>query len=164
MRRSWKTIVTAVLAWGGLGTPFAAAQFQPGGYQPPIQQQPAVSPYLNINRFGQPPGLNYYNLVRPQIQTQQQLMNLQNQQQLLASGLAGGGAITPLDKPPPTSGTGHPVNYFDWSRYFPLQGLPIGSAAVGPGAGGIPGVTPTFGNPGLRGTGITPGIGFVVPR
>ena len=158
MRRSWKTTLAAALVWGGLA-PFAAAQI--GSYQPPIQQQPAVSPYLNINRFGQPPGLNYYNLVRPQLQTQQQISNLQQQQQLLASGLGSANTITPLDQPVPPSSTGHPVNYFDWSRYFPLQGLPAGGTAIGPGT--IPGGQPSFGSPGAR-SGITPGFGFVVPR
>ena len=160
MRRSWKIMLAALVVWGGLGTPFAAAQWQ-GGYQPPIGQQPPVSPYLNINRFGQPPGLNYYNMIRPQVQTQQQLMALQNQQHALSSALVGpGGTIASPDQPQPTSITGHPVNYFDWSRYFPIQGLPVGTGVAG-GAAGFGLGQPGFGNPGLRSS-STPNVGLIL--
>jgi hypothetical protein len=104
---------------------------------------------MNLNRFGAPPGINYFNLVRPQIQTQQMLGNLQQQQSLLAANAAAAGMpVAPLDQQPPVSTTGHPVHYFDWSRYFPLQGLPPGSYVTGapPGTG----VNAGFGNPALR--------------
>ena len=56
MKRSWKTILTVVLGWGGLGTPIAPAQFQPGGYQPPIQQQPAHASSHDCSLLGSPDG------------------------------------------------------------------------------------------------------------
>ena len=166
MNRWWSLALGGVIVWS-CGASVAKAQF---GYQPPYQQQPSVSPFLNLNRFGTAPGLNYYNLVRPQIQTQQQLLNLQNQQGALATAALAGTAVSPLDQPPPLSTTGHPVRYFDWSRYFPLGGIPATGAGVVPGTGGFPGAGPFngagvgagigFGNPGLR-SGLTPGFGIM---
>lgn len=48
-------------------------------------QRPAVSPYLNLARPGNP-GVNYYGLVRPQVDFNQQLQYLQ-QNQLGANNL-----------------------------------------------------------------------------
>jgi hypothetical protein len=160
----WNLALAGVLAWGWLAAPFAFAQFQGpiGGYTPPYTAPPAFSPFLNLNRPGTNPAINYYGLVQPQLQTRQQLSNLQYQQNALASGLGGG---TPLvtNQALPQSTTGHPVRYFDYSRYFPLGGLPgtFGTAnGVAPGAGGLPG----YAQPARTGLGntITPGVGLFV--
>jgi hypothetical protein len=49
----------------------------PGG--PQVPQRPTVSPYLNLLRGNNPAYLNYYGLVQPQLQAQQQLASLQQQ-------------------------------------------------------------------------------------
>jgi hypothetical protein len=52
-----------------------AVQAQP--VPPSIPQRPAFSPYLNLLRGGNP-GLNYYGLVRPQLQLNEQYGQLQS--------------------------------------------------------------------------------------
>jgi hypothetical protein len=163
MNRWWNLALAVLFLWHGRGVAPLRAQLPIGGYTPPIQQRPTISPYLNLNRFGTNPAINYFDLVRPQVLTQQQLLNLRLQQGMLAGDVANlGTQIAPLDQQVPLSTTGHPVRYFDWSRYFPLYGLPAGSGvAVSPGTGFAP--STGVGGPLLR-TGITPGFGIVVPR
>jgi hypothetical protein len=146
--RRWNLALLGALTGVCLGGSVALAQMPIGGYTPPIQQQPVLPPILNLNRPGTNPAINYYGLVKPQQQTQQQLQNLQyNQNQLMSA--AGSAALTlPANEPVPLSTTGHPVFYFDYSKYFPLQGLPgnyAGGTAVPGGTGGSP-----FGATGLR--------------
>lgn len=171
MNQWWNRALAGILAWGWLGSAFAAAQFPLGGYSPPQVGPPAFPPILNLNRSGTNPAINYFGLVRPQQQATQQLANLQYQQSLLASGAGAMGALAP-DQPVPLSTTGHPVRYFDYARYFPIGGLPgsIGTG-MGPGTGAAPGIGTGFGTgtgygtgfgaPGVR-TGITPGFGTVI--
>jgi hypothetical protein len=100
----------------------ASAQF----LQPPpsFGQMPAnplgiqqFSPYLNLQRTNSP-GINYFGLVRPQMQTQQSLMQLQQQQSLLeqqtAAGLTAVNGLGGLPMP-----TGHQVQFMNYSHYFP---------------------------------------------
>jgi hypothetical protein len=68
--------VGAVLA---LSAGAARAQF---GYYSPPQTSPfpraPISPYLNLARGGNP-AINYYGLVRPQVEFQQSIFGLQQQ-------------------------------------------------------------------------------------
>ncbi len=75
--------------------------------------QPAVSPYLNVLRGGAPPGVNYYNIVQPQLQFFSAINRLQQQQQQTAAvlGSSSGGALT----------TGHEVQFSNYSHYYPSQ-------------------------------------------
>jgi hypothetical protein len=159
MVRWWTVALAGILMWHGAGAT-ARAQFPLGGYTPPqIQSRPSFSPYLNLNRPGTLPGINYYGLVRPQQQTAQQIQNLQNQQNAMAQPADLGGGIVQPGQPVPQSTTGHPVFYFDYSRYFPLQGLPnFGGAGIGGAGYGGAGFG---GNPFNRTVG-TPGFGIVV--
>jgi hypothetical protein len=152
MSRWCKLALFGVLAWGGLGVSFASAQVPLGGYSPPQVGPPAFSPWLNMNRPGGG-ATNYFGMVKPQMQTQQQLQNLQYQQNLLQSGVGTG---VGADQNVPLSTTGHPVRYMDYSRYFPLYGMPGGGGGI-PGYGPNTGVGTGYGTPGLR-TGITPGM------
>jgi hypothetical protein len=154
MKQWWILALAAVVASSGLAPSVARAQFPLGQYTPPqVQARPPLSPWLNLNRAGAPPGVNYGTLVQPQFQTAQQLRSLQNQQTLLANEL-GGNMITP-GQPAPTSMTGHPVYYLDYARYFPTNGLPLGS-----GYGGGAGMAGTgFNRPGY-GSGIGSGSGY----
>jgi hypothetical protein len=163
MNRWWNLALAGILAWSGLGVSIASAQQPIGGYTPPTVGPPAFSPFLNLNRPGTNPAINYYGLVRPQQQTAQQLANLQYQQNALAGTLGAPGAVGPDGALPPST-TGHPVRYFDYARYFPQNGLPAGSY----GAGAIPGAgvpAAGYGAPGIRQAitpGITPGVGLII--
>ena len=55
----------------------AASAQQPGTYTPPYTpSSPTTSPYLNLLHSGNP-AINYYGIVRPQIQQSEQLQQLQ---------------------------------------------------------------------------------------
>jgi hypothetical protein len=120
----------------------ASAQFQYFQPQTSPFYQPPVSPYLNLFRGGNP-GINYYGLVRPQVQAQQNLQQLQLQQQLQAQQQAQqmqsqqAILLSPATQMSPLPTTGHPA-------YFNAAGLFFGSI---PGrTGGTPTITGgTFG-------------------
>ncbi len=60
----------------------ASAQMPIGSYTAPtVNPRPTVSPYLNLNRNGGTPAINYFGIVRPQIENQQAIQNLQHQVQ-----------------------------------------------------------------------------------
>jgi hypothetical protein len=89
----------------------------PGMPQNPYVRPP-VSPYLNLNRDGVP-AINYFGLVRPQMQTAQQLQTLQMQQAQMAQlGFAG-------DETTGATGlamTGHNAQFFNYSHYYGAPG------------------------------------------
>jgi hypothetical protein len=106
----------------------AMASAQYGGFT-----QPRVSPYLNLLRAGSPPGVNYYDLVRPQIDNRAAILQLQQQ------GLANQQAIAGLEANTPLT-TGHPFGFQNHMRYFNnlgsggaglTQGLAVGTRAAG---------------------------------
>jgi hypothetical protein len=86
-------------------------------------QTPAVSPYLNLARGGNP-AINYYGVVRPQTQYGQSILQLQ-QQVAATQGVTATEAALAL----PT--TGHPTRFFNYSHYFFSQG---GAGLYGAGA------------------------------
>jgi hypothetical protein len=126
----------------------ASAQF----YQPPptspFQRSP-VSPYLNLFRGGNP-AVNYYGLVRPQVDTQNALQRLQQQQNLNLTLPATADASLFI--------TGHPARFMNYSHYYynnigtqtPVSGLRVGAGV--PYAG--------YASPALTGAG-TPGFSFI---
>jgi hypothetical protein len=92
-----------------------------GQYTPPYNPyaRPPLSPYLNLNRGGVP-AINYYGLVRPQLQTERFIQ----QQEILA-------AQTPAAAPATVVyATGHPTRFMSYSQYFMSTGG--GGAAFGP--------------------------------
>src|SRR5262245_26793062 len=92
----------------GQAPPLGAGVFGP---------RPAVSPYLNLTRGGLP-AVNYFGLVRPQIETQQALQNLQQQIQLGVNPLVNPGAN------PQVLTTGHSATFNNLSHYYPVGGYP----------------------------------------
>jgi hypothetical protein len=117
-----KRLSLAALALMALAAPEALAQPRVG-QRPPVNQfqRPPVSPSLNLLRGGNP-GVNYYTLVRPQVDTNRALLQLQQQQlalsqagQPLAPMMLGSGAALG-DLPI----TGHPVGFWNYGRYYPL--------------------------------------------
>jgi hypothetical protein len=113
------------LALGLAGGRVQAQPGYPGGYRPPF------SPYLNLLRPGVNPALNYYGLVRPQVEFRNSIQGLERQVGALDSQLANqeaGASAFPT--------TGHPVQFMNTSHYF---GRSPASGAVG---GGVPRMNP----------------------
>jgi hypothetical protein len=106
----------AVLA---LGTRLDA-QPQIGTYNTPVvNPRPVVSPYLNLNHGVGNPAVNYYGLVRPQIENHQAIQNLQQQVQTTQGMMQQNqpGALPTEEMSP----TGRAVGgYLNFSHYFPL--------------------------------------------
>ena len=121
------------LADGG----FAVAQgpaFRPGpsgGGFGGNSSSPSVSPYLNLLRRGSSPAINYYGLVRPAFDVQNNLNSLQQQVQNLPTPGTGTGAdpFAPLL----TSGR---VRYLNTGSYF-LNGNQAGSLRGTGGSGSV---------------------------
>src|SRR5689334_21982830 len=89
----------------------AQAPINPRGV--PGYNTPAVSPYINLLRTGSPQAVNYYGIVRPEIQFRNSLQNLQ--QQVTDIGTATAETGTTSAAPPPT---GHAVSFLNYSHYY----------------------------------------------
>jgi len=128
--------------------PAASAQIGYRGISP--TSQPAVSPYLNLRRPGNT-ALNYYNLVRPEIEFRDAYLGLQGQVNRQQTALQD--VQTELL---PT--TGHTVSYLNLGTYY--RGLGPGGGTQGGGgyAGGGFGGGVAGGGVGQFGTGL-PQIG-----
>jgi hypothetical protein len=113
----------------GLYAGSAHAQgYSPGGYNP--GSRPAFSPYLNLLRPDTPLVQNYFGLVRPQINFQNSLQQLDGQQALSADQQAASQNSQFL---PPT---GHVARFQTQSRYFLTNGSRQGGGGGGGGFGG----------------------------
>ena len=100
-------------------------------YQPQTNPygQPAISPYLNLTRPGNP-AVNLYGLVRPQQDVNRQLQGLQQQQHALMAQL---GAGSEDDVTVPNYAiTGHATVFFNYSHYFGQAGGNIHPTAPPP--------------------------------
>jgi hypothetical protein len=106
----------------GLGLFASTADAQPR-VSPP--NRPAVSPYLNLLRPGNSPGVNYYGLVRPQMEFRNNIQNLQQQVAENQSSIMGlNNAVLPT--------TGHATSFLNTGGYFP-GGVGAGGARAGAG-------------------------------
>lgn len=128
--RRFLFLAAGIALWSTLGVTQAQAQI--GSYaRPQVNNRPAVSPYLNLGRPGSA-AINYYGLVRPQIQTQQALQTLQQEitdsQSMNTFGAPQQGI--PNDQLPIT---GHQATFQYTSHYFPPPG---GRFSAGSGRGG----------------------------
>jgi hypothetical protein len=99
--------------------PRLSAQTTPGS--PPPPPRPSVSPYLNLLRRDQPRALNYYNLVRPQVETRAALGRLEGQI------TANQEATADLERGEPLRATGHATGFMTHTRYFQNLGVRAGS-------------------------------------
>jgi hypothetical protein len=96
-------IALALMTAGAAST--ASAQTLQGNLN-----QPAVSPYINILRGGAPAGVNYYNLVQPQLQFYSAINQLQSQQQQQGpTSFNSQGLLV----------TGHSVQFSNYSHFYP---------------------------------------------
>jgi polysaccharide export outer membrane protein len=102
----WTLAVAALLV--ALAARPASAQAL-GQYTPPYNPygRPPLSPYLNLSRGGIP-AVNYYGLVRPQLQTERFIQ----QQEILAS------QAPPAVPQAAVYTTGHPTRFMRYSQYF----------------------------------------------
>jgi hypothetical protein len=121
----------------------APAQAQIGVYnRPVVNPRPTVSPYLNIFRGGSG-AINYYGVVRPQLEMNRQLYQLQQEVQQTTPGV-----VFPMD--PQAQGvvstTGHPVSFQNYAHFYGGRG---GSSGVAGGTG-IPLGRPNFGAAPIR--------------
>lgn len=128
---SWLALVAGAIA------PVAA---QPSFNRGPGYSTPRYSPYLNLARGGNP-GLNYYGLVRPEVdfrnagvRIQQEITQLQTAQSSVVSG----------EVNPNLPTTGHQASFMNYSHFYPgARGNQVPAQRVAPapsrGPGGPPG-------------------------
>src|SRR5688500_4172615 len=84
-----KHCLAAVVGVLALGTS-VHAQPQIGSYSPPVvNPKPAVSPYLHLNRGGSSAAVNFFGIVRPQLDNQRSIQQLQQQFQIQTQGPIG---------------------------------------------------------------------------
>jgi hypothetical protein len=129
------SMVAVLLCWGSQ----ASAQLGGGRINRPIDT-PTFSPYINMLRNNGSPGLNYFGLVRPQLEFAQQnqqlgenLQTLQMQQGQPMRGFNGGYGYSQLGV------TGHPVvfNSFGQGQFGGgYTGMAAGGGMGGGGMGG----------------------------
>ena len=110
-------LLVPLIALGCLLTPGWLLAQGPGPYVRPTTNpyaQPAFSPYLNLLRSGSNPAVNYYGLVRPEINARNAILGLEQQVNVL-SGAGAEAPAVPL-------GSGHPTQFNNLSHYFPGSG------------------------------------------
>jgi hypothetical protein len=153
MKRGIISSLAVLALWGSVGLNFASAQFGGLGQAPP-RVRPAISPYINMGTGG---AEAYYGIVRPQMNTNQSLTDLQQGVNRLNPDGSLKGQLNAQNTPGALGGlqTGHAASFFNYGRYFPL--VPPGgmtnatAAGFGPGLGGF--------DTGLTGTGFGVGAG-----
>ncbi len=107
-RTSWLAVGVVVLVLAGSvhAQPYVRPQTNPFG-------TPAISPYLNLARPGAP-GLNYFNLVQPQLETNNQLQQLEIANQHTTAALQAD-ALNPNRL---VADTGHTTSFMSYNQYF----------------------------------------------
>jgi hypothetical protein len=105
-------------------------------------RKPPVSPYLNLARRDVNPAINYYGLVRPQLEFRNAIQRLDNQLTADQQGVPGSdfSADVPV--------TGQRAQFQTQNKYF---------FNAGAGVAGLPGTTRGI-RPGFPGTGGIPGV------
>lgn len=124
-------IFVSLIATSGLATA------QP---QPAAVQRPSFSPYLNLARGGNNPGINYLGVVRPQMQMQQQYGQLQQQLWQTNQNLQDVGNVV-YGADPNLALSGHRAVFNNTGRYFnsnPAFGGVGGGLGSGRVSGGFP--------------------------
>jgi hypothetical protein len=155
MKRSIAAHLAVLLLMSSAGANFASAQFGTLG-QPPARSRPTVSPYINQGVGGGINAFNYYGIIKPQIDTNRSISQLQTNVQLLNADGSLKGALSQGQQPNAlnTSQTGHPATYFNYSHYFPMSYGSRGTTGTtgigsgfGTGIGGAnSGVRPFYGS------------------
>jgi hypothetical protein len=126
---SMQGFVAATIGCLSLTSGFAAAQ------APLPYQTPAVSPYLSLFRQGSPPAVNYYNLVRPQIDYNSSIQQLQQQVGVNRQGIADL-QTAPYRANPALPPTGFVPQFQSQRSYFMTYSGVGGTGLGGTGMGG----------------------------
>ncbi|MFO0808537.1 MAG: hypothetical protein U0746_07940 [Gemmataceae bacterium] len=138
-------LATALGALALFFTAPAAHAQAPGAVRPPF------SPYLNLTRPGNT-AINYYGLVRPEVDFRNSLNGLQSQYNALNQD-----ANDPRNAQS-FPGTGHGAAFLNYSHYYALRGssarspIGVGSGIVG-GTGATAPAGSAYSAPPLQGTG-----------
>ena len=145
MKQWWSRTIISV---GMLFVMVEQVPAQIGTYVRPQVGRPTISPYLNLMRSGNP-AINYYGIVRPQIETYQNLQQMQGEIQQIQNFPLQGQANAQMNLPM----TGHAATFMNYSHYFGAYGTRGGTAGMPTGyrsasapigvTGGI--TTPIFG-------------------
>jgi hypothetical protein len=114
----------------------------------PVQNAPPISPYIGLVRSGASPGVNWANIVQPQMQLYDATNQLQGQQTAMAAG--GGTQNVPTT-------TGHPVYFGSYMQYYNSRGLLSSMGGMGMGGMGMGGMG--MGGMGMGGMGMG-GVGM----
>jgi hypothetical protein len=96
--------------------------------------RPAVSPYLNLLRGDSPAGINYYGIIRPEVDFRSSIQRLQQQAQATQQ------AFTEAQTSTVPSPTGHAAGFMNHNTYF--------QSFTGGAAGGSFGTTGNAARPG----------------
>lgn len=125
MRKLLRTIALgASLAAFLAATPSVEAQLPYGSRPIGPALNPPYSPYLNLFRPGVPPYLNYYGLVRPQLDFRSSLLGVQSQ--VLSNQLG----ISDLQGTATQLATGHSSLFLNTSHYFLNRGGQVGGGRI----------------------------------
>lgn len=100
----------AVVVVASLAIPSRANAQGPGLPPNSAARPPVYSPYLNLTRSGNA-AINYYGLVRPELDFRNAIQGLQTEFSSLNQA-----SSTDLNAAP---GTGHPVAFMNLSHYYP---------------------------------------------
>lgn len=129
-RYLWIGSVLAI-SWWLIGSGQASAQYGGNPYN-----RPRVSPYINLLRGGSSTAVNYYGIVRPEIEARASIASLQQQTQTneaAITGLQTGAGLQPLV-------TGHAVGFQTQMQYFQTIGTGGGMGGGAAGFGGFSGM------------------------
>jgi hypothetical protein len=140
MKRMILAAVAALVLAPGVSHAQLGPYVQPMGTNP--YQRPTISPYLNMIRPGTNPALNYYGLVRPQMQAMRSMQVFQQDLNTVANMVV----FPEAQQTGPQTNlpiTGHSVSFYNYSTYFPLATSTGGRGTLG---GTTPGSRPQFGS------------------
>jgi hypothetical protein len=127
-RRLWPFALALLVVGAAAGPGLAQAPPPPAG--------PTVSPYLNLLRRGNSPGVNYYGLVRPQIETRNSLRAQQATNAALAS------LASPTDPETGLPVSGHLAVFQNTGGYFLSSTGGVRAPSRSPGLPANAGVPP----------------------
>jgi hypothetical protein len=155
MKRILFASLAALVLWGGVGQNFARAQFNTLGQAPP-RVRPTVSPFINLGQGGG--AASYYGIVRPQVDANRSIMDLQqNMQRLNPDGTLRGQAEQQGTSALGGLQTGHATTFFNTGQYYPMSPGSVGgnpTLGSGAGIGGVNGLGASPTSSGIGGYGV----------
>jgi hypothetical protein len=114
--RRFAVLLVALLGVFSADTAMAQVQLRQYGYDP-FLDRPALSPYYNLMRREGGTSVNYYSLVRPQIDAAERARSQQKQIQQLQQQVS-----RPASQAGTGVTTGHPSYFMNLSHFYPSLG------------------------------------------